>query len=80
MWLVWYLIIVMIVPCSPLNSFSKTSTHVFTQPKSVMKNDVIFAEVNYDRLQNDCHRWLEDEAVLLTEKYIKSTKQQYNLC
>jgi hypothetical protein len=45
-----------------------------------MKNDVIFAEVNYDRLQNDCHRWLEDEAVLLTEKYIKSTKQQYNLC
>jgi len=44
-----------------------------------MKNEVIFAEVHYNRLHNEYHRWLEDEGVLLTEKQVNKAASQFML-
>jgi hypothetical protein len=50
-----------------------------TPPEIVMKNEVIFAEVHYNRLHNEYHRWLEDEGVLLTEKQVNKAASQFML-
>jgi hypothetical protein len=52
---------------------------VVTQPEIVMKNAVIFAEVHYNRLQNEYNRWLEVEGVLLTEKQVNKAASQFML-
>jgi hypothetical protein len=50
-----------------------------TPPEIVMRNEVIFAEVHYNRLHNEYHRWLEDEGVLLTEKQVNKAASQFML-
>jgi hypothetical protein len=52
---------------------------VVTQPEIVMRNAVIFAEVHYNRLQNEYNRWLEVEGVLLTEKQVNKAASQFML-